>query len=318
MAFAAAASQGHALTIMGTFDSTITGRSDAAAIEAQINTAMSFYSVFSNPATVNILFQMGNTGLGGSSTGLYADPYATYVGYLAADAALHPENTVLPVALANIASDNHKDEIAFTSANGRALGQNTPGAVTAAHYDGVVTLSNTPGLISFGDTVGPSQYAAMPVIQHEIDEVLGVGGPGSLVSQPFGPDPFHNGSTYMGAEDLYRFAGVHTPSFTDGQAAYFSIDGGVTNIMGFHADSHTGDNADWIDGDCSNAHVQDFQGCPGHVPYGLTLSSPEVIALQAIGYNIGVPEPSTWAMLIAGFGMAGAALRRRRVAMAVA
>lgn len=29
--------------------------------------------------------------------------------------------------------------------------------------------------------------------------------------------------------------------------------------------------------------------------------------------NPGVPEPATWAMLIAGFGMVGAAMRRRRV-----
>jgi len=31
-----------------------------------------------------------------------------------------------------------------------------------------------------------------------------------------------------------------------------------------------------------------------------------------------VPEPATWAMMIAGFGLAGAAIRRRRVALAVA
>ncbi len=30
----------------------------------------------------------------------------------------------------------------------------------------------------------------------------------------------------------------------------------------------------------------------------------------------GVPEPATWAMMIAGFGLAGATLRRRRVALA--
>ncbi len=30
------------------------------------------------------------------------------------------------------------------------------------------------------------------------------------------------------------------------------------------------------------------------------------------GVNVGVPEPSTWAMLIAGFGLVGAAARRRR------
>ena len=36
------------------------------------------------------------------------------------------------------------------------------------------------------------------------------------------------------------------------------------------------------------------------------------------GLVAGVPEPSSWAMLIAGFGMAGGAMRRRRTAGAVA
>ena len=34
------------------------------------------------------------------------------------------------------------------------------------------------------------------------------------------------------------------------------------------------------------------------------------------GFVIGVPEPSTWALMIGGFGMIGAALRRRRAAVA--
>ncbi|THD64539.1 MAG: PEP-CTERM sorting domain-containing protein [Phenylobacterium sp.] len=32
----------------------------------------------------------------------------------------------------------------------------------------------------------------------------------------------------------------------------------------------------------------------------------------------GVPEPSAWALMIAGFGLTGAALRRRRAAVALA
>ncbi|WP_374660127.1 PEPxxWA-CTERM sorting domain-containing protein [Phenylobacterium sp.] len=36
------------------------------------------------------------------------------------------------------------------------------------------------------------------------------------------------------------------------------------------------------------------------------------------GVQTGVPEPATWAMMITGFGLAGAAIRRRRGALAVA
>jgi hypothetical protein len=33
--------------------------------------------------------------------------------------------------------------------------------------------------------------------------------------------------------------------------------------------------------------------------------------------NYAVPEPATWAMLIAGFGLTGAAMRRRKTRVAV-
>jgi len=37
-------------------------------------------------------------------------------------------------------------------------------------------------------------------------------------------------------------------------------------------------------------------------------------ALHSITYSPGVPEPAAWALMIAGFGLTGAALRRRRQA----
>ncbi len=45
--------------------------------------------------------------------------------------------------------------------------------------------------------------------------------------------------------------------------------------------------------------------------------SDATIAVSAIGGRGGaVPEPATWAMMIAGFGLAGATLRRRRAILA--
>jgi hypothetical protein len=37
---------------------------------------------------------------------------------------------------------------------------------------------------------------------------------------------------------------------------------------------------------------------------------------QVVNPPGGIPEPATWAMLIAGFGLVGAAARRRRAALA--
>jgi hypothetical protein len=47
----------------------------------------------------------------------------------------------------------------------------------------------------------------------------------------------------------------------------------------------------------------------GAISGGFTMSTPPVAAP-------GVPEPAAWAMLIAGFGLTGAAMRRRRIAVA--
>ena len=47
--------------------------------------------------------------------------------------------------------------------------------------------------------------------------------------------------------------------------------------------------------------------------YKLTISGPGDISLSSA-----VPEPATWAMMIAGFGLAGAALRRRKGGLALA
>lgn len=50
--------------------------------------------------------------------------------------------------------------------------------------------------------------------------------------------------------------------------------------------------------------------------YRITLSSTNPLAIEVFSHLFSVPEPATWAMMIAGFGMAGAAMRRSRTARA--
>jgi hypothetical protein len=67
-------------------------------------------------------------------------------------------------------------------------------------------------------------------------------------------------------------------------------------------------------------------GVSGNNFYGFTGSSFDAIRIvnldesfwliDNIQLGAGVPEPASWAMLIAGFGLTGAAMRRRRVAVA--
>lgn len=56
-------------------------------------------------------------------------------------------------------------------------------------------------------------------------------------------------------------------------------------------------------------------GIDGYASLGLQSSSP-LVATQSNdghqGFVFGIPEPATWALMIGGFGLAGAALRRNR------
>jgi hypothetical protein len=323
------ASQAHALNIQPFFDSSITGAPNAAQIESTIDHAISFYHAFSNPETVKIIYALAPVGLGASETTLYGDPttptggipFGEYAFLLTLQSALHPENSVLATAVANLGTGNTMDILA-PSANLRAFGLDTPGAFgtdgsfgAGGDFDAIVFLDPTAPM-NFGSPI-PGAFDATPVIQHETDEVLGVGGPGSLLG--FGLPGL------MGVEDIYRYNGSGSGSFsTDtSEHAYLSIDGGATDIKDFNQNG-LGDYADWAKTKClgGGAHVQDWAGCPFPLdaPVHLLLSSPEVIGLQAIGYNLRadgvVPEPATWALMLGGFGLAGAALRRRRTAAA--
>jgi hypothetical protein len=44
----------------------------------------------------------------------------------------------------------------------------------------------------------------------------------------------------------------------------------------------------------------------------MTVSKLDRIAFDVMGFDLAVPEPGTWMMLITGFGFVGAAMRRRR------
>ena len=118
------------------------------------------------------------------------------------------------------------------------------------------------------------------------------------------PDNYANGNgfvlwdrpgfpdTMFGVADLYFFnaasgGGMEIDDFyagltllvTDGSQLYSGLEGAPTFLTGTFA-------------------MAQYQG-PGH--YSLTISAT----------TSGVPEPATWAMMVGGFGLMGATLRRR-------
>lgn len=67
----------------------------------------------------------------------------------------------------------------------------------------------------------------------------------------------------------------------------------------------------------SVAHLTGDEGGLTGFPFDIAPFSRTVTDGQAVGVLSAAPEPAAWAMMIGGLGLAGAALRRRRTALAV-
>jgi len=275
------------LTIHPTFDSSITGNPNAAAIQAMINRTIAIYeSLFSDPITIQIRFRYATTGPDGSplqqgvvsqsDTGLYIMPWNTYISALRADARTNNDN----VANASLPGSALSTNIRPGSANGRAVGLNTPPAMFAdgtvgqgGPYDGIVTL-NSSKPFQFSRPVNGNNFDAQRMTEHEIDEVIGLG---SRIG--------HN-SNDLRPQDLFSWSSAGHRNITSSGTRYFSINGGVTNIVGFNQDPD-GDFGDWLSEPCPQAHPypQNAFSCTGQSS-DIAATSPEGINLDVIGYDL--------------------------------
>jgi hypothetical protein len=291
---AAVGGAGGTLVITPTFDSSITSDPNAAAIEAMINAAVAVYgSLFDDPITINIRFRYsttyadGTTPLSGgliaaSETGLYVLSWSTYVDALVADAKTANDATA-NASLPGSALTTHVDT---ASATGRAVGlATTPimfadGSLGAGGlYDGIVTINSAIPL-KFTRPPAVGIYDAQRSVEHEIDEVLGLG---SSVDKY--PD--------YRPQDLFAWSGPGTRSFSSSGSRYFSIDGGATSIVGFNQDPN-GDFGDWLSATCPQAtpYVQNAFSCPNQTS-DVTQTSPEGVNLDVIGYDLLTGSPTT-------------------------
>jgi len=283
------------LTIHPTFDNSITGNPNAAAIQAMINRAIGIYeSLFSDPITIQIRFRYATTGPDGiplshglvsqSDTTVYTNvSWNTYISALRADARTSNDN----IANASLPGNALSPNIRPASANGRSLGLNTPPAMFAngsvgqgGPYDGIVTL-NSSKPFQFSRPVNGNSFDAQRITEHEMDEVIG------LASR------LGDNSSDLRPQDLFSWSSAGHRNITSSGTRYFSINSGMTNIVGFNQDPN-GDFGDWLSEACPQAHPypQNAFSCVGQSS-DIAATSPEGINLDVIGYDLTQPSQAS-------------------------
>ncbi len=283
---AAATAPGGGLIIRATFDSSVTGSANAAAIEGAVNRAIAIYeSLFSDQFTAYILFRYATTRPNGTPIATQHIAESAWVYYLVdwdsytTDLKIDAKSGNDATAIATLPDNALSANIAAASANGRVIGIPLDPAMFAdgrvaqgGPYDGIVTLkSSVPWQFSRPAVAG--RYDAQRSIEHEIDEVLGLGSHINFRSD-------------LRPQDLFSWSGNGVRNISATGTRYFSINGGANRIVSFNQNS-TGDFGDWLSGGCpqSTPYVQNAFSCPGQVS-DVTATSSEGVNLDVIGYDL--------------------------------
>jgi len=175
--------------------------------------------------------------------------------------------------------------------------------------DGIITINTGLSFaIPSGGTLPSGSYDLISVLEHELDEVLGIGSGLTDGTYPTTPEAY----------DYFRYGAPGTRSWATGTGvtAYFSINGGVTDLANFNQ-TGVGDYNDWGNGSCpaNHAYPQNAFACTGQVNplmQNATTPDPEITALDVLGYDLAdpgallaldqsqqnVPEPGSIALIL--------------------
>jgi hypothetical protein len=258
---------------------------------------------------VNIEFQEGSSsGVSGLTFTKYE--YPTFTAALAARSSGDDTDTTAVSSLptGSVGPFFNDPTVNVNTANARALGL----AETVPTFDGVITLdtaNSNPG------SVGSSlEFSLLTEVESDIDVVLGLdsdlGRSGFFFTDPL-------------PEDLFRYnsSGVRvfftSPSCADAPAAFFSLNG-TTDLAQFNNCTDGENYAAWQSNPFPNGvgpQVQDASLTVGASP-SLNADSPELVALDAIGYDLiaqdttASPEPSSICLVVSAAAII-ATLKRR-------
>jgi hypothetical protein len=295
------------------------GANLSAADKTIIQNAVDFYtSNMTGNFSVSIVFGSQSGGGATSEKLVYgAESYNSFYNDLVANSSGDATDLA---AIASLGVNNGNNpvtgsaSIQVTTTLASALGLDAQQGTTWGDCGGVsadacITLST-----DILNTSGTPNAELNSDVQHEIDEVLGTSsalpnGGGALPTNPDPADLFR-----YGAPGIRSFAFNTSTSFpcTGTPTAYLSVNGGVTNLDNYNNCNNGGDYGDWFCDDGSQ--VQCFAGPLGAVA-SLSLGSPEVALLDAVGFNFvtsAVPEPTSAVLLMMGLAAMAVPWRRSK------
>jgi hypothetical protein len=258
--------------------------------------AQAWESVLTDPVTVNISIGFRDLGtasnggyiLGGATPSETSISYGTFKSLLTADA----KSAVDVQAVASLPLSTPSNTIYLTTANAKALGVAISPGVTDATIEFTSNSAITYQYSRNADgTVNAGSYDFLGVAEHEIAHALGFISDAGVASV----------DTPL---DLFRFSSAGTRILADGSAC-FSLDDGATCIAQF-SDGYTYQTSHWAPG-------TDALMAPALASGQTENINPQIDipALDAIGWDVTVPEPGSLPVLAMALGILPLIRRRQ-------